>query len=120
MYNKRQIGKKQEELAKIYLQDSGYEIIASNYYSRFGEIDIIARDDNYLVFVEVKYRSNCQYGYPEEAITYYKMKSIIKTANWYLLRHGISENTPCRFDVVTIFGEEVSVHQDAFTINDCY
>lgn len=120
MNNKRQIGKVQEELAKTYLEKEGYQILTSNYYSRVGEIDLIAMDGKYLVFVEVKYRSNNHYGYPEEALTYYKMKSIIKTAKWYLVRHGISEDAPCRFDVVTILGENVKIYKNAFTINDCY
>ena len=60
--NQREVGAKKEEQAGEYLKSCGYELEAKNYYCRFGEIDIIAREGKYLCFVEVKYRKNEKYG----------------------------------------------------------
>lgn len=118
MYNKRQIGGKQENKASDYLREQGYEIIEHNFFSRYGEIDLIVRDDEYLVFVEVKYRKDERVGYPEEAINTSKMRNIHRTANWYMMKHQIPEDTPCRFDVVVILGEEIRVIKNAFDLGD--
>ena len=64
MENKRKIGQDNENAAAEYLKQQGYEILAQNFYTRMGEIDLIARDDEYLVFVEVKYRRSASAGYP--------------------------------------------------------
>lgn len=120
MYNKRVIGNDKEQLVAAYLKERGYEILCSNYFCRTGELDLIAKDGNYLVFIEVKFRSNIKNGYPEEAITRRKMHSMIKTANQYLLRHGLSFDTPCRFDVVVVLGDTIKVYQNAFSIEEGY
>lgn len=120
MYNKRKIGGTNEQRAKEYLESIGYQIIECNYFTRVGEIDIVAKEDNYLVFVEVKSRSNLGKGYPEEAVQIRKMKSMIKTANYYLLRHGLSFDTPCRFDVVSILEDNITVYKDAFQLDDAF
>lgn len=116
MYNKRTIGSKQEQIAASFLKEKGYNIITMNYYSRFGEIDIIAKEGEYLVFVEVKYRSSLDKGYPQEAVHIRKQKSIIRAAKFYMLKHGISEDTPCRFDVVVILGTKIEVITNAFML----
>lgn len=116
MYNKRQIGGEYEDLAIKYLIDNGYTVLERNFFHRGGEIDIIAIQDRYLVFVEVKYRSTTQNGFPEEAIGYYKKKSIIKTASYYMYTHGYLEDTPCRFDVVVILGNDIKLIQNAFEL----
>jgi putative endonuclease len=113
-YNKRSIGSQKEELAANYLLQQGYEIIQMNFFCRSGEIDIVAKDNDYLVFIEVKYRLDSRLGLPQEAVNYYKIKSIVKTAKYYLYKHGMSEETKCRFDVVAIEGNEISLIQDAF------
>ncbi len=87
-----------------------------NFYSRTGEIDLIAREDGYLVFVEVKYRSSWRFGSPEEAVTPAKQRSIVRTARFYLLRRGFPEGTPCRFDVLAIDGEELRLLRNAFSL----
>lgn len=112
--NKRQIGFEYEEKARNYLMEQGYEMVTSNYTCRFGEIDIIAKQGNYLVFVEVKYRANERKGIPEEAVDIRKMKHITKTAIQYITTHGYDEFTPCRFDVVSITKEEIRLIQNAF------
>ena len=120
MYNKRAIGNEKEKMVVSFLQEKGYLILTTNYYCQCGEIDIIAKDKTYIVFIEVKYRKNTKNGFPEEAINKRKMHSIIKTANHYLLRHGISFDSPCRFDVVVILDQEITLYQNAFMIGDGY
>lgn len=118
MYNKRKLGEEQEKRASVYLKEKGYEILEHNFFSRYGEIDLIARENEYLVFVEVKYRKDVHLGYPEESITTLKMKRILRTANWYMMKNQISENTPCRFDVVAMLGEKIKVIKNAFDLGD--
>lgn len=99
--NKRSFGKEGEDLAEKLLRSKGYEIVDRNYQFGHGEIDIIAKDKDWLVFVEVKTRTNLEYGEPEYAITRSKIKQIKKMAELYLYDKNISE-ADCRFDVVAI------------------
>lgn len=105
--NKRNIGKYYETMASEYLARQGYEIICHNYYSKFGEIDIIARDHEYIVFIEVKYRKTKQFGYPREAVTYQKQRHIIRTAQYFLLTQ-IGKEASCRFDVIEILDNQIT------------
>lgn len=114
MYNKRSIGKEYEQKAVAYLKLQGYRIIETNFQCRTGEIDIIAKQDRYLIFIEVKYRINSSRGLPHEAIDIRKMKKISKTAQYYMLINNISMESPCRFDVVLILDQEITLIQDAF------
>lgn len=116
MKNKRSIGFEKEEIAKKFLEQNGYEIIMQNFYHKGGEIDIVAQNEGYLVFIEVKYRTSSKQGTPEEAITWKKRQTIYHTAQYYMLRHGLSEETPCRFDVVVILGNQMKVIKDAFDL----
>ena len=111
--NKRSVGSDYERIACEYLQRQGYEILECNFYSLAGEIDIIAKHDGYLVFVEVKYRKNVIKGYPLEAISVRKQKTISKCALYYMKRHGLL-NVAVRFDVVGILGEQIQLIQNAF------
>ncbi len=95
------LGKSGEDLACAALRRQGYAILARRYRSRFGEIDIIARDGPTLVFVEVKCRSGSKYGSGAEAITPRKQQHILRVAQEYLLRHDAGDR-PCRFDVVAV------------------
>ena len=112
--NRRQTGTVYEEMAARWLSEQGYEILERNFYCRQGEIDLIARDGRYLVFVEVKYRENNRGGHPLEAVDAGKRRRICRTADYYCLRHGYGEDTPCRFDVVGITGEELIHIPNAF------
>jgi putative endonuclease len=112
--NRRIIGSRYEEAAAAFLKDQGYEIVERNYRDRQGEIDLIARDGPYLVFVEVKYRKDTGTGYPEEAVHGGKQKKIRRTASYYMYSRGLGEETPCRFDVVAITGSEIRVIRNAF------
>lgn len=112
--NKRKIGQEKEAYAADFLKKQGYQILETNYRCKVGEVDIIASDGTYVVFVEVKYRGQTKNGFPEEAVTGKKQKIISKVALWYLTKKGWSTNMPCRFDVIAICGEEIRWHQDAF------
>ena len=74
----------------------------------------MAREDDTLVFVEVKYRKDTAMGYPEEAVGAGKQRQIRRMAAHYLYRKGLPEDVPCRFDVVAILGEEIRLIRDAF------
>lgn len=76
-----------EDLACNFLVKKGYQILTRNYHSRFGEIDIIAKDKGCIVFVEVKTRTNNLFGSPGEAITNKKISKMIKTLQFYLFEH---------------------------------
>lgn len=112
--NRRQTGTAYERRAGEYLKEQGYELIGYNFRCRQGEIDIIARDGRYLVFVEVKYRADNAAGNPLEAVTAAKQRTISKVASYYCLTHGYGTYTPCRFDVAAILGEQIKVIQNAF------
>lgn len=112
--NKRQIGSTKEELARRYLQNQGVKILEQNYRNRSGEVDLIGKEGNYLVFFEVKYRRNHQLGYPEEAVGYYKQRQICKVADYYCLCHNIPLNMGRRYDVLAIEGTEIRWIRNAF------
>lgn len=114
--NKRALGNEKEKIAAAFLKENQYEIIEQNFYSRYGEIDLICKKESYLVFVEVKYRKKESYGYPQEAVTYRKQQSMIKTARFYMYKNEISEYTPCRFDTVCILGEEINIIENCIEL----
>ena len=98
--NNRKFGDAGEDLASRYLQKQGYEILERNkHYSRFCEIDIIAKDKNTTVFVEVKTRKTDAFGSPLEAITQSKYANIKKGVQFYLAENKVKNY---RIDVVGI------------------
>lgn len=112
--NNRAKGSRYEERAAAYLTQQGLTVLERNYRCRLGEIDIIARDQFWLCFVEVKYRRGTGAGYPAEAVHAVKQRRIFQTAGVYLKQHHISLHTPCRFDVISITGEEIIYIRNAF------
>lgn len=110
----KKIGLAHEKMAAEYLKKKGCRILKQNFYTKFGEIDMIVRDGAYLVFVEVKYRSTQRGGHPLEAVDRRKQVRIRKAAQFYLLRYGIPEDMPCRFDVVGILQDEIIHIENAF------
>ncbi|MDO4961950.1 MAG: YraN family protein [Eubacteriales bacterium] len=136
--NKRTIGSKYEDIAARFLEYCGYDIICKNFRCRDGEIDIIARDGDILVFAEVKYRSTAAYGFPAEAVNAKKQQKIRAVARQYLsgtdaggsrkVSSGSSSSSgdtvnTCsrrksykgiRFDVVEILGDKIRVLKDCF------
>ena len=103
-----------EQLAATYLEDRGMKIVERNFRNRQGEIDIIGYHGEYLVFVEVKYRSNNSKGNALEAVDYRKQRQICKVADYYRYLHRLGMNTMVRYDVVAIQGEEVMWIPNAF------
>ncbi|KKR78712.1 MAG: hypothetical protein UU25_C0034G0006 [Microgenomates group bacterium GW2011_GWB1_40_9] len=91
-------GKKGEEIASEFLKNKGYEIVERNWRNKFGEIDIIAKKDNVLVFVEVKTKIGELYGLPEEMVGRGKLQKVRNMATVYLKGKEIS----CRIDVIAI------------------
>lgn len=112
-YNKRQVGAQYEKTAGEYLVSCGYEILEYNFRCRMGEIDIIARDGEYLVFCEVKYRRGGAMGHPLEAVGPRKQQVISRCALWYLATRHLA-GALCRFDVVGIEDEEIILIKNAF------
>ena len=112
--NKRQVGTQYESMAVQYLTEAGYHILERNFRCRTGEIDIIAKDGAYLVFVEVKYRASAACGSALEAVDYRKQQSILRVAQYYMVSHGYGTQTNCRFDVVASQGTEITLIQNAF------
>ncbi len=112
--NKRAVGSKYELLAVDYMEEQGMRILERNYRCKQGEIDIVGKEAQYLLFVEVKYRKNTSSGYPAEAVTPAKQKRIYQIARHYLYEHHLSEDTPVRFDVVAILGQEIQYIRNAF------
>lgn len=110
----RSVGSKYEAYAAAYLESLGYRLIARNFRCRSGEIDLIASDEGVLVFAEVKYRADDRRGGPFAAVNYHKQAQISRTALYYLMTHGLSADTPCRFDVVGITGKKIELIKDAF------
>lgn len=96
----KQLGRWAEQHALQYLQANGWQCIAQNYYSRYGEIDLILIKEDEIVFVEVKARTSNHYGTASEMVTLNKQKKIIKTAHFFLQENPIYTSYYGRFDVV--------------------
>ena len=102
----QKVGKWGENCAQKYLMDHGYEIIALNFRTPEGEIDIIAKNKEGIVFTEVKTRSNTSLEYPEEAITDTKLEHMLNCAEWYMIQHPELDDN-WRIDVIAIIGRMV-------------
>lgn len=94
-------GKWGEELAAETLRDKGYQIIFRNFYSKYGELDIVAKKGNLLIFVEVKTRTQDYYGIPAEAVDTKKLRHMTNAAKFFVQRFGF-QNVDLRFDVIEI------------------
>lgn len=109
-------GLKGENIACEYIIDRGYQILERNFRLKTGEIDIIAKKGDLLVIIEVKTRSNINYGYPYESVNRKKQIKIINTALYYVKLYGL-KNTQLRFDVIEVYlGKEnkVNHYENAF------
>ncbi len=112
--NTRQIGKQYEITAAEYLKEKGYEILEMNFRCRLGEIDIVAKDGDCLVFTEVKFRQSFTSGDPLESVDIKKQRKISSVALFYLLQKGLPQDSPCRFDVIGVTPEEIQHVEQAF------
>lgn len=118
MISKTHKGKHYEAVAERYLSGDGLSIITRNFHARGGEIDLIMRDGQTIVFVEVRYRQSQHYGHAAETVTKSKMNNIIRAANVWLKQQGLSSyTTDYRFDLIAIHngGKEIDWIQNAIT-----
>ena len=100
-----QFGREGESAAITFLKKKGYRILEKNFRSKLGEIDVIAEQAGVIVFIEVKTRSDHEFGHPFDALTPTKQKKIIQTAQSFLVQKRISDK-PMRFDVVALTSDE--------------
>jgi len=98
-------GRKAEELASTRLQRLGLRLATRNYRSPFGEIDLVMQERDTLVFVEVRYRSNTDFGTPAETVDRRKQARLRATAEHYLQNTPRASKKACRFDIVAITGD---------------
>ena len=111
------MGTAYEKMAGEYLKTQGYEILQYNFRCRMGEIDIIAKDHGYLVFIEVKYRNTAVSGSALTAVTPAKQRVISRVAEYFLTVEYRNVDLLCRFDVIGIDGDQFTWIKNAF---DCW
>lgn len=109
----KEIGNDAENSAIKFLQRNGYKIIERNYYTRFGEIDIIALDGKTVAFIEVKFRRTDNHGSPYEFVTAYKKEHLRKAA-WCYVKQKSLVGRDFRFDVVSIADDKIELFKNAF------
>ena len=112
--NRRKTGSDKEQLAADYLTEQGVRIVERNFHSRMGEIDMIGYHGKYLVFIEVKYRSDTAHGSAAEAVNGRKQSRICRTADYYRYLHRLGDDVWVRYDVIAVQGEEITWIQNAF------
>lgn len=112
--NKREVGSAYERKAGLFLEGQGLKILCRNFRGRCGEIDLVAKDGDTTVFVEVKYRKNAAKGLPQEAVDFRKKRRICRAADYYRMLHKMGDFSPVRFDVVAICGDRITWFQNAF------
>lgn len=103
--NRKEIGQSAELIAKNFLEKQGLKFIEAQFRCRLGEIDLVMRDINDLVFIEVRYRQNQAFGSAIDSIDFIKQQKIQKTALFYLHQRQLFEKIACRFDIIAIHGE---------------
>lgn len=117
--NSNKIGKIGEDIACEYLIKEGYIILDRNFRTKFGEIDIIGKKQDIIIFFEVKTRSNIQYGYPYEYVDYKKQRKIINTAHSYIKYKNIKD-MQYRFDIIEVYQQKetrINHIENAFWLN---
>ena len=116
-FARQRLGLEGEAMAALELERLGYQILQRRYRSRFGEIDLIAKDAGTVVFVEVKTKTDSRFGDPAEMVTSQKMRRLVSMAEEYVSGHQLHA-TPCRFDVVAVDASvvpaRITVYKDAF------
>ena len=113
----RHIGQQAEDEAYQFLRSAGYKLVDRNFSFKGGEIDLIVRNDDTLVFVEVRFRKNPSYGSGAETVTSAKRRRIIRTAEYYLQVNPDNSNRDFRFDVISM-SPDIDWIENAFTLND--
>lgn len=111
--NLRQLGTQYETKTVGYMDETGYQILSRNVYTPFGEIDIVALQDDVYIFTEVKYRQNRRYGYGADAVNYYKKRHIIQASKWFLMKQ-VGKEVPVRYDVAVWTKDTLDYYKGAF------
>ncbi len=119
MSGKKEIGFLGEDAANKYLMDNGYKILQRNFRTRFGEIDIIAKEGKYLVFIEVKTRKSIGFGFPRESVDGYKQCRIKNVANLYMAKKRMVDSF-VRFDVVEVIVDGRNELKSVVLIKDAF
>ncbi len=114
-FYKKLLGRAGEVKATEFLKQKGYKIIKTNFKTYVGEIDVIARDNDTVVFVEVKTRTGTEYGTPAQAVTAKKQEKYYKVASEFLQKEKL-DDCACRFDVVEIENGQINHIIDAFSM----
>ena len=109
----RQTGARWEKTAESFLRSHGLKLLQRNFSSRFGEIDLIMRQGDALVFVEVRFRKHVQYGTGAESVDYRKQQKLLKCAEYFLQRNTKYNQYPCRIDVVSIGLKKPNATEDS-------
>ena len=109
---KKILGEQSEAMAKKYLEQQGLSYVTQNFSCRRGEIDLIMKDEDQLVFIEVRYRSQNNHGTAVETITLKKQKRITLAAQYYLHKNQLTEKVSCRFDIVAAGKSAKTYHND--------
>ncbi|NFA59328.1 YraN family protein [Clostridium sporogenes] len=113
-YCNKDIGYFGETIATNYIKNQGYIILEKNFRCKLGEIDIIAKDKNFIVFIEVKTRYSSFYGSPSESITFRKQNKIYKTAQLYIINRNIYNKSYFRFDVIEVI---LNTFDNSYSVN---
>ena len=109
------MGRAGEKEAEKFLKKSGYQILDTNYHTFFGEADIVCQKDEYIIFVEVKTRTDDSFGMPSEAVTIKKQERYFKIATEYVCKKGYNQKQ-IRFDVIEIENGKINHIIDAFSM----
>lgn len=113
--NKKQIGQAFEQQAYHFLAANGLLLITKNYHCPFGEIDLIMRENDEIVFIEVRMRLHSEYGSAIDSIDYKKQKKLLKSATYYLQQNNLLDKINCRFDVIGFSNNAIEWIKDAFS-----
>ena len=114
-FHKKFLGDIGEKQAVKHLKTQGYKIVKKNFKTRIGEIDVIAQDGEEIVFIEVKTRSNLNFGAPSLAVDQKKQAKYFKVAQEYLIKYKKTQSQ-CRFDVIEVLNGEINHIKHAFSM----
>jgi putative endonuclease len=116
--NNRQVGAIGEDIARNYLVENEFIILEQNYRNKIGEIDLIAKKEDEIIFIEVKSRKNLNYGYPSEAVNMKKQLKILNTSKIYILANRLN-NSRLRYDVIEVYLRDNNINhiENAFWSN---
>jgi len=112
-FYKKFLGRAGEVKACEFLKDKGLKILERNHKTKLGEVDIICEDDGYIIFVEVKTRTDNTYGNPSEAVDFRKREKYFRLAEEYMMKNKLYDKS-CRFDVVEIENGQINHIENAF------